>query len=95
MPKIINLPLTEKDIAGLKAGDNVLLNGVLYVARDAAHKKIVEALDKGKNLLLRLKDRRFITWVLRPLNQDMSLVQPVRLQVTAWIFIHYPYWKQV
>ena len=47
MPKIINLPITEKDIAGLKAGDNVLLNGVLYVARDAAHKKIVEAFEKG------------------------------------------------
>ena len=46
MPKIINLPLTEKDIAGLKAGDNVLLNGVLYVARDAAHKRIVDALGK-------------------------------------------------
>ena len=48
MPKKINLPLTDKVIAGLKAGDNVLLNGVIYVARDAAHKRIVEALDKGK-----------------------------------------------
>ena len=48
MPKIINLPLTEKDITGLEAGDNVLLNGVLYVARDAAHKRIVEALEKGQ-----------------------------------------------
>ena len=48
MAKIINLPLTEKDIAGLKAGDNVLLSGVIYVARDTAHKRIVEALDRGQ-----------------------------------------------
>jgi len=34
----------------LRAGDNVLLSGVLYVARDAAHKRMVEALDQGKNL---------------------------------------------
>ena len=55
MPKIINLPLTGQDIAGLRAGDNVLLNGVLYVARDAAHMRIVEALAKGKTLPFDIK----------------------------------------
>jgi fumarate hydratase subunit beta len=50
MTKKINLPLTEKTITDLKAGDNVLLSGVLYVARDAAHKRMVEALNKGKPL---------------------------------------------
>lgn len=48
MPKNIKLPLTDKDVADLKAGDNVTLTGVIYVARDAAHKRIVEALDKGQ-----------------------------------------------
>ena len=48
MPKKLNLPLTDKIIAGLKTGDNVLLSGVLYVARDAAHKRIVDTLDKGQ-----------------------------------------------
>ena len=46
MPKIINLPLTDKVIEKLKAGDDVLLNGVIFVARDIAHKRMVEALDK-------------------------------------------------
>ena len=46
MPKKVNLPLTDKVIAELKAGDDVLLSGVIYVARDTAHKRIVEALDK-------------------------------------------------
>ena len=55
MPKIINLPLTDKVIEKLKAGDDVLLNGVIYVARDAAHKRMVEALDKGLPLPFDIK----------------------------------------
>jgi fumarate hydratase subunit beta len=46
----VTLPLTEKTIASLKSGDNLLLSGVLYVARDAAHKKIVKSLDRGEPL---------------------------------------------
>ncbi len=46
--KRIKLPLTDEVIADLKAGDQVLLSGVIYVARDAAHKKIVEAIEKGE-----------------------------------------------
>jgi fumarate hydratase subunit beta len=55
MPKIINLPLTDKVIAELKTGENVFLNGVIYAARDAAHKRIVEALENGKPLPFELK----------------------------------------
>ena len=46
----INLPLTDEVIAKLKAGDNVLLTGVLYAARDAAHKRMVDELEGGKQL---------------------------------------------
>ena len=46
--KRINLPLSTETIADLKAGDQVMLSGVLYVARDAAHKRIVEALDRDE-----------------------------------------------
>ncbi len=55
MPKTINLPLKDKVIAELKTGDNVLLNGVIYAARDAAHKRIIEALDEGQPLPFELK----------------------------------------
>jgi fumarate hydratase subunit beta len=55
MPKNLKLPLSEKDIAGLKAGDNVLLTGVMYVARDTAHKRIVDALEKGQKPPFELK----------------------------------------
>jgi fumarate hydratase subunit beta len=47
LPKKLRLPLNEESIKDLHAGDNVLLSGVIYVARDAAHKRLVEALDKG------------------------------------------------
>jgi fumarate hydratase subunit beta len=50
MSKKVSLPLTEEAIRELRAGDNVLLSGVLYVARDAAHKRMVEALEQGKPL---------------------------------------------
>lgn len=50
MVKRITLPLTEDTIKSLKAGDNVLLSGTLYVARDAAHKRLVEQLDRGEPL---------------------------------------------
>lgn len=46
----IRLPLTEASIAELRAGDSLLLSGSLYVARDAAHRRMVEALDKGESL---------------------------------------------
>ncbi|MDD5095504.1 MAG: Fe-S-containing hydro-lyase [Dehalococcoidia bacterium] len=44
----ITSPIDSKTIEKLKAGDQVLLSGVIYVARDSAHKRIVEALDKGQ-----------------------------------------------
>jgi fumarate hydratase subunit beta len=50
MAKRIALPLTDDTVANLKAGDDVLLSGTMYVGRDSAHKRIVEALDQGKPL---------------------------------------------
>ena len=50
MTKKITLPLTDETLRDLKAGDNVLLTGIMYVGRDAAHKRIIEALEQGKPL---------------------------------------------
>ncbi len=50
MVKKVRLPLTDKTLEGLKAGDSILLSGTMYVGRDAAHKRMVEALDQGKPL---------------------------------------------
>ncbi|MGM0419387.1 MAG: Fe-S-containing hydro-lyase [Bacillota bacterium] len=48
--KQLNLPLTEEMISELKAGDQVLLTGTIYTARDQAHKKMVEVLSRGEDL---------------------------------------------
>ena len=55
MVKKIKLPLTEEVLKELKIGDEVLLDGVIYVARDAAHKRMIEALDQGKPLPIDIK----------------------------------------
>lgn len=55
MAKRIALPLTVETVASLKAGDDVLLSGTMYVGRDSAHKRIVEALDQGKPLPFDIK----------------------------------------
>ena len=44
----LTTPLTDEKIKNLKAGDNVLLSGTIYTARDAAHERLVQLLDKGE-----------------------------------------------
>ncbi len=44
----LTTPLTDEAVGQLKAGDVVLLTGTIYTARDAAHKRIVQALDRGE-----------------------------------------------
>jgi len=53
--KIVYTPLTDETVKGLKAGDRVLLNGVIYTGRDAAHKRLVEMMERGEKLPLELE----------------------------------------
>lgn len=57
MAKIINTPLTEEAINGLKAGDRILLNGVIYTGRDVAHKRLVELIKKGEELPMDIRNQ--------------------------------------
>ena len=56
MDRHLSLPLTKEDISTLRAGDSVYLSGVIYTARDAAHKRMSEALSKGEALPIEIKD---------------------------------------
>ena len=56
MEKRIYLPLTEEQTVNLKAGDNVLLNGIIYTARDAAHGRLVKLIEEKEKLPIELKD---------------------------------------
>lgn len=53
--KRIAAPLGEGDIENLKSGDEVLLSGIIYTARDQAHKRLIEAIKQGKQLPIDLK----------------------------------------
>ena len=55
MEKHITLPLTDKDIEDLSSGDYVYLTGTVYTARDAAHKRMDEALAKNEPLPIEMK----------------------------------------
>lgn len=53
--KKISLPLNHDDVSALKAGDGVLLSGIILTARDCAHKRISELIKSGKELPFLLK----------------------------------------
>ena len=50
MDRIIHAPLDPKEVRELRAGDYVYISGTIYSARDAAHKRMQEALDAGQPL---------------------------------------------
>ena len=52
----ITAPLSREDARKLKSGDSCLISGVIYTARDAAHKRLCELADKGQALPLDIKD---------------------------------------
>ena len=56
MDKNIELPVTSEVASSLTAGDYLYLTGEMYVARDAAHKRLYELLEQGKPLPIELKD---------------------------------------
>ena len=50
MERAITTPLTDAAIAELRAGDNVTITGTILAARDAAHKRLIELIDRGEPL---------------------------------------------
>lgn len=57
MERHITVPVAKEEIQDLRAGDYVYLTGVIYTARDAAHKRMDEALSEGKELPLDIKNQ--------------------------------------
>lgn len=55
----VHVPLSRADARKLRSGDSCLLSGVIYTARDAAHKRLCELVAAGKELPLDMKDAVF------------------------------------
>lgn len=56
MNKYINAPLNEDEIKDLNAGDYVYITGTIYTARDAAHKRMYESIEKNEKIPIDLKN---------------------------------------
>ncbi len=56
MDKYINAPISDETAASLRAGDYVYITGTIYTARDAAHKRMAEALAEGEKLPIDMKN---------------------------------------
>lgn len=57
MDKYIASPITKEDASSLRAGDYVYITGTIYTARDAAHKRMDEALEKNESLPIDIKNQ--------------------------------------
>lgn len=57
MERYITAPITKETAKSLHAGDYVYVTGTIYTARDAAHKRMDEALDRGEELPIDIKDQ--------------------------------------
>ena len=76
----ITTPLTEEQSRKLKVGDSVLISGVIYSARDAAHKVMTEALARGEKLPIIILDQL-------QLNLVIQLVLAVLQLLVVWTLI--------
>lgn len=56
MEKRISAPLKKEELINLKAGDYVYISGIIYSARDAAHKRMYETILEGKQIPINLQD---------------------------------------
>jgi len=80
----LQLPLDKETVLSLKAGDLLSLSGVLYTARDAAHKRLIEALDQNQPLPLELAGQTIYYAGPCPAGRVFRSVQLDRPRVAAW-----------
>ena len=85
MDRYVNVPLSEKDAHSFKAGDYVYLTGTIYTARDAAHKRMQETLDRGEELPLKMENN--VIYYMDRLRQEREdrLVLQARPPQAVWI----------
>ena len=83
----LETPLTVDKIKQLKAGDEVFLSGTIYTGRDAAHKRLIQLLDEGKELPFNIQDQtifyvgptlqnqvKYLAVVDQPLQEEWMLI---------------------
>lgn len=94
MTKKITLPITEEDIENLNAGDSVLLSGSIITGRDAAHKRLFELLEEGKELPVDIKGEIIYYVGPAPAKPPYAVGPPAQPPATEWTSTHLPFWTE-
>lgn len=95
MDKHITAPITKETARYLHAGDYVYVTGTIYTARDAAHKRMDEALDRGESLPIDIKDQAIYYMGPSPAREDARSDQPDRQPPAVWTSMHHVCWISV
>ena len=81
----VTAPLSREEARKLKSGDSCLISGVIYTARDAAHKRLCELADKGLELPLDIKDSIIYYVGPTPPRKVRLSAAPVPPPPTVWM----------
>ena len=73
MNKSISLPISASDAKALRIGDSVRLTGEMYVARDAAHKRLFELIEKGEKLPIEIEGETIYYMGPSPAREDRPI----------------------
>lgn len=73
MKKIIHAPIKKEELLQLKSGDSVYITGTIYTARDAAHKRMYEALQAGEDLPINVTDNLIYYMGPSPAREDRPI----------------------
>ena len=83
----IKAPLSNEAARALRAGDSCLISGVIYTARDAAHKRLCELIAKGEPLPFDVKDNIIYFVGPTPAKPGQAMVLPDLQLLTVWMHI--------
>ena len=92
MNREIKTPLTKEMAKKLRAGDYVTITGTIYTARDAAHKRMIEALDAGEKLPIEIDGNILYYMDLPRPEKAVRLVPPVQQRPAVWISTRHGCW---
>ncbi|CBL36325.1 Tartrate dehydratase beta subunit/Fumarate hydratase class I, C-terminal domain [butyrate-producing bacterium SM4/1] len=92
MERYISAPISREDARSLKAGDYVYITGTIYTARDAAHKRMQEALEQGKELPIELDRTSSTIWDLRRRGREDPSAQQALPQPAGWTGTRPSFW---
>ena len=90
MDRYITAPFDTETVKELHSGDYVYITGTVYTARDAAHKRMYEALEQNKELPFQIENNAI--WALLRHVRGDRLGQQGRLQQAGWTSMPHLFW---